>query len=241
MIRKIAICDDDSDIAEEIRELLEKFYGKHTLSIDYYRDGSELEQVIKERDYDLYLLDVEMPKRNGIELKDMLGELEKEGAIIFITSHDDFIREAFGKNVYGYLGKPVSQYTEQLYKILKKIDAVCVDESILIEEKNGTQKRITIRNIRYLKAERCYTNICMDSGEKILRRKSLEQWEKELESIGFIRIHKSYIVNLRYIKRIGSKIILTSGEEIPVTRDKIKRTEVERRFMKYKQNSKRLI
>ena len=233
MIRKIAICDDDSDIAEEIRELLEKFYGKHTLSIDYYRDGSELEQVIKERDYDLYLLDVEMPKRNGIELKDMLGELEKEGAIIFITSHDDFIREAFGK--------PVSQYTEQLYKILKKIDAVCVDESILIEEKNGTQKRITIRNIRYLKAERCYTNICMDSGEKILRRKSLEQWEKELESIGFIRIHKSYIVNLQYIKRIGSKIILTSGEEIPVTRDKIKRTEIERRFMKYKQNSKRLI
>ena len=81
----------------------------------------------------------------------------------------------------------------------------------------------------------------MDSGEKILRRKSLEQWEKELESIGFIRIHKSYIVNLRYIKRIGSKIILTSGEEIPVTRDKIKRTEIERRFMKYKQNSKRLI
>ena len=205
MIRKIAICDDDSDIAEEIRELLEKFYGKHTLSIDNYRNGSELEQVI------------------------------------FITSHDDFIREAFGKNVYGYLWKPVSQYTEQLYKILKKIDAVCVDESILIEEKNGTQKRITIRNIRYLKAERCYTNICMDSGEKILRRKSLEQWEKELESIGFSRIHKSYIVNLRYIKRIGSKIILTSGEEIPVTRDKIKRTEIETRYMKYKQNSKRLI
>ena len=99
MIRNIFICDDYSVISVDIRDLLEQFYGNHRLSIDYYRDGSELEQVIKERDYDLYLLDVEMPKRNGIELKDMLGELEKEGAIIFITSHDDFIREAFGKNV----------------------------------------------------------------------------------------------------------------------------------------------
>ncbi|MBQ7944815.1 MAG: LytTR family transcriptional regulator DNA-binding domain-containing protein [Lachnospiraceae bacterium] len=86
------------------------------------------------------------------------------------------------------------------------------------------------RKIELLIAEGRYTVVDVE-GEEVLSDKSLGEWEQELESEGFVRIHKSYIVNLRYVAKVESTVVLKDGTSVPLARRRKK--EFEERYKEY--------
>ena len=102
---------------------------------------------------------------------------------------------------------------------------------VIIEGIDGCKQKREKIDIQYIGSEGIYTILYMDTGEKIVVRKSLKEWEKELPKIMFIRIHRSHIVNLKYVKKISEYIWLKNGKKLKISHGKVK--EVKRLYNKY--------
>lgn len=195
---KIAICDD-SDEERELtikvcQEQLEYLQEQYEYEILQFSDGEEFLEY-KER-IDLLILDIEMPKLDGIQLKNTLQNKNSEALIIFVTSHDEIMQAAFGKNVYGFVIK--NQIREQLKKMLRDALDVLGYKMIYIDG-------ISCNNIIYIQAAGNYSKIILKNGEEKLVRRTMDELESELENVDFGRSHRKYLVNFQYVTEVKTK------------------------------------
>lgn len=205
---KIVVCDDDLYVAEELASLCEKYIEFNQLNAEcvHTTDTTELFAMRP----DILFLDIEMPEINGIEVKNLLEEQGRETFVIFVSSHPDSMQEAFGKNVIGFLTKPVD--LNQFEMVLDK----AVDFS-------GSSRIVTLEDGSVVSSEKIvairvsgnYTDVSTTDGLVKNQRKTLKAWMNELEATGFIRISDSYVVNCRWVTRFsndGKKVLV--GDEI---------------------------
>ncbi|WP_373600459.1 LytR/AlgR family response regulator transcription factor [Paraclostridium bifermentans] len=231
MIR-IGICEDEREIQVLIENYLNEILKNMNLEyeIQKYNCGEELlEGNLK--DIDILLLDIQMGKLNGMDTARKIREVDSEMEIIFITSLIDYIQEGYEVRAYRYLLKPIE------LEELKKHMLTCIKEieknknhCILIKNKSNTYK-IYSNEIKYIEVQK--KDMTIHTINKTFEAKySLEKIEKDLNSDGFVRCHKSFIINLSYIENIKlNTAILESGEEVPVSRYRYK--EVKERFLKF--------
>lgn len=249
MIHKIIICDDVEEEGKELAALAGEYY-KGKAEIALCANGDELEKVLRKENVDVIFLDIEMPGENGIEIKDRLEAAKVESYIVFVTAHMNFMQEAFGKNVVGYIEKPPEK--EKFYKVLMRIDnSESQNKTIEVETILGEIKKIQLDHIRYIEADRRYSFVHIED-ERILVCKGLNKWEEELKEEYFVRIHKSYLVNLRYVDKIkgrqvymkneedkkkvrdGKNIKKKKGKEVfNLTRDKVQKDKIMSLYMEY--------
>ncbi|MDO5570413.1 MAG: LytTR family DNA-binding domain-containing protein [Bacteroidales bacterium] len=190
---------------------------------------------IKELNPDLLFLDIQMPELNGLELSKFIPE---DSSIIFVTAFQQFAYEGFKVNALDYLLKPIS-YTEFLKaseKALKMYTLrICsLKGSTLNENKIDDDKkdkndsifiksdykliRIDFQNIVYIEGLKDYIKFFVEGESKsIISRMSMKQIEEELPKQDFIRVHRSFIVNKKYIKVIDRNRIVIGKEYIPVS------------------------
>lgn len=202
-------------------------------------DGFCGAKEIKEKRPDLIFLDIQMPKLTGFELLEVLDEKPQ---VIFTTAFDQYAIRAFELNAVDYLLKPFSRerFDDALAKAVSRIGKES-DEPVKIEnlittvtEAEGYLTRIVFRkgagikiiplnNISYLAAEDDYVMIYYNEG-KALKPKTMKYYEEHLPPSLFLRIHRSFMVNVEHITRLEpySKdnyvAVLKSGEKIPVSR-----------------------
>lgn len=214
----IAIVDDHKDTRDQIEGIVYQYYKdkkKIEITCEQFANGEIFLEAFKKSHFQIVFLDIEMPGKNGIEIKDML-EMKENTYILFMTGYGEFMQSAFGKNVCGFLEKPVDE--EKITYYLDKIeDYQAIEQNIYLED---IQKVVKLKEIRYIKAENQYSHLHMDNGEVIIARKNLGTLEKEIESYGFFRTHRSYIVNFRYVKIIKKEVILYDGTKIKIARGK---------------------
>lgn len=134
-IFRIAICDDEEIYGEQCSNLCRDFFytKKRQISVRQYHSALALMQDnIK---HELIFLDIEMPEMTGIEAKNKLAEIQPQAIIIFMTRHKEYMREAFGKNVYYFLDKPLdkSQFDQALQGVYRECFEV---QQIEIDEKH---------------------------------------------------------------------------------------------------------
>lgn len=217
---KIGICDDEIMCRDEIRNICKDYY-QHNYHVEEFTNGEKLIEYIEQGSLDIIFLDIEMGGRNGIEIKNYLEAKGMDCFIIFITSHKEFVMNAFGKNVMGYIDKPVNK--EEIYRILDRIKLYDAQfQKIEIEESKGKTKIIQSDKIKYIRADHVYTELVFDNDETVWVRKSLNEWEKILSDVCFYRIQKSYIVNLAYVEKIEIFVQLEGDVSLKVGRGKIK-------------------
>lgn len=210
MIHKIVICDDVEEEGKELAALAGEYY-KEKAEILLCANGDELEKILGKGDIDIIFLDIEMPGENGIEIKNRLEAERVESYIVFVTAHMDFMQEAFGRNVVGYIEKPPEK--EKFYKVLMRIDSSESQNRIIeVETVLGEIKKIQLDHIRYIEADKIYSFIHIED-ERILVCKGLNKWEEELKEEYFVRIHRSYLVNLRYVDRIKGRQVYMKNKE----------------------------
>jgi len=204
-----------------------------------YDNGFSGLKAIQEIHPDVVFLDVQMPKLTGFE---MLELLDYRPAIIFTTAYDQFAIRAFEENATDYLLKPFSKerFGEALKKLFEKlgeddrggeqIDRIRKhfeesDEALhrVVIKKSGKIHVIAAEKIDYLEAQDDYVMIYTKEA-RFLKQQTMKFFEKHLDSALFIRVHRSYIVNVQSIDRIEPYektnyiLSLKSGAKVPVSR-----------------------
>lgn len=192
---KIGICDDMEYWRQEIAGVCNKKCKEHDIQVEYlfFSTGKELLQSGKE--LDLLFLDEEMPEVSGLEVKEAFEEYNSNTVIIFVTNHEEILHDSFGKNVYGFLRKPINYmvFSKLFDKLLNKLDRRSYIQ--FFDSINGHQY-IPCSNILYIFAEGSYSKIVMNKGNSVTIRKGIGELDNEITYKYLVRIHKSYIVNL---------------------------------------------
>ncbi|MDO4338233.1 MAG: LytTR family DNA-binding domain-containing protein [Eubacteriales bacterium] len=217
---RILILDDDKFYLEKAKKLTEDYFTKKGIPcrVDTYQSAEWVIAGLKEEFYDLYILDVEMEGKNGIEVAKEIRRLYPEPVIIFITNYVDYAVEAYEVNTYRYIPKEVmdkklvAAYETIIPSILEK------EEQYYIIEKKGEVEKIAYSDIFYIKKEGKYVVFVHKRGESKVR-KPLTTVLQELTSKEFVLIDKGYAANIRHIMKMKSRelymrdgIILAVGE-----------------------------
>ncbi len=222
---KIAICDDQKLYRDEIVSLCKECLGEAEAFYKCFASGEEL--LSANEVYDFLFLDIEMGDLDGIQVKEMLESKGLLTKIIFLTSHDERMIEAFGVNVIGFLKKPVKK--ESLILIIKKLELFMERRTIEWEE-SGKEYSIVVEDIRYIEAQDKYTYVACQN-EKHLVRRTLQNWEELLPDTDFCRVNRSYLVNMELFDRTKNEIILETGKTVRLSRKN--KLLIEEQYKKY--------
>ena len=226
---KIVVCDDDEEDLAKIERLLTSYRQANSnirLDIEKFLDAETLYQKIQTEDLaDIYILDMIMSKKTGIDIGSEIRRIGRESVIVYITSSDDFAFQAYGVRAIRYLLKPVSE--EQFFEALDYALSLTKTEKELIysvKTKNGLVA-VPYSKIEYIENYSRVLNIWLTDGElikSIFIRKSFNDEIKEIaEDKNFIQVHKSFLINMLYVKKLTQKtVLMESGKSIPVSKNR---------------------
>ncbi len=213
----ISICDDEKEQINLLRKLLLNWSADKPFAVDIkeYENAESFLFDYEDNPCDLLLLDIEMSNLNGMELAHKLRDRGDMLPIIFITGYGDYISEGYDVEALHYLLKPVDE--RKLYAVLDKYVSrhnTCSDE-ILVETDEQTL-HISADSIVFIEAFGRKTELHLSNNSVIKSNMNIGTFQK---TDLFISCHRSYLVNLRFVKSIGkTEIHLDNGEKIPLSR-----------------------
>lgn len=223
MIR-IGICDDEKRMALQNERLTKEILNHHKIlaQIEVYGNGDFLLYDIQEKKYfDIVLLDIEMPGRNGMDIAAKIKQYLPNTYIIFITSHLKYAIESFELSVFRYI--PKENIKEKLeYALLDAVKLINIEEKneYIIATPNRFEK-IAYREIMYIQKDGKNSIIVTTQGETKVR-KSLIKVVEELNSEEFIFIDRGCVINIIFIKRIkDTEIIMKNGVRLQMSATRI--------------------
>ncbi|HLF65479.1 MAG TPA: LytTR family DNA-binding domain-containing protein [Saprospiraceae bacterium] len=204
-------------------------------------NAEEAQSAIAEIAPDLIFLDIAMPGKSGLDLLRELQEIRFE--TIFVTAHNNYAVQALQLSAVDYLLKPVDEdllitaVGKAKKKIEEKAGHLHIDTFLHNMQQSGAAQKmklcipsmkgfqvVEIADIIYCEASSNYTNFHFTNRSMICASKPIHEYETLLEDSNFVRIHKSYVVNLEHVKEYlrgeGGSVVLTSGREVEVSRRK---------------------
>lgn len=238
---KVGIIDDEIHCIESLVMSLQALNAGIEIIFKASRVDDALE-LVNRVEIDLLFLDVEMPRLNGFEFLDQLGDIKFE--IIFTTAYSQYALKAFKYKAFDYLMKPIasddlktsiekyqtkrknlSQTNEpdmsQFIELLKKDNIISAKIAVPVSE--GLEF-IKVNDIIYAQSQNNYSLLILNNGEQLLFSKTLKDVESTLKKYYFIRIHQSYLINPNYMKKYfrndGGSILMENGETLPISQSK---------------------
>lgn len=238
---KIAICDDDSSIQKKIILKVSEVVNelKEETSIDTFSSGMKLLDVFKKNKYDIVLLDINLPDIGGKELASKLRKsVDYRFSLVFISDYsvevfntfsldiDSFIpKDYLDKNFKREMSRIVNQVLKEKNKKIEKI--------FYIKDRNGTREiLVDIKSIMYAEITNKRISLHINFSEYKIINITFSKLKELLLEYGFCDIHRTCIVNPRYIAAYSNvDVKMTDGEIFPISRYKVK--EVKKSIEKY--------
>lgn len=212
---RIAICDDEKIYREETKNCIKEYDA--SIEVIEYEDGSEL--VNAKENFDLILLDVEMPQLDGMTAAKQLRRRKVDTEIVFLTSYEKYVYDAFDIRALQFLKKPLEK--ERLIKVLRMVE----DSLVKIERAefllDGENCYVKLKDIVYMEAYGdglyIYDRMGLVYEE---RRGTIKKWAEKLAGKGFVQIHRTYLISMFYVERFGSDEVKLKGvdKKLPVSR-----------------------
>lgn len=234
----IAICEDnevDKSLLElYIREVMEKQLEKDLIdgyTLYKYSSGNEMIETLEKYKYHLVFLDMYMGDILGIEVAKKLREIDGQTIIIFVTSSTDFAVEGYTVRAYHYLVKPIMglQVVEVINSAVSHI-LEKEDRYVLIPTLDGLTK-VKLQDIYYIECVARKTLVIMRNSTFTCTY-NINTLEEKLNHLGFIRCHRSFIINLKYIKTLKAGTVIMENEE-EVLLSKYRQKEVRARLTEF--------
>ena len=205
---KAAFCDDDLSVLNELHVLMDNYRVERNQEITYTAFHSPLEliaQIEKGMRFDILFLDVLMPGVNGIETAQEIREYDSAMKIIFLTSSAEYAVESYTVNAYFYQLKPI--WPESFYRLMDSVLKECAQEqrrSLILRCKSGITQ-ISLDRLMYCEVQGRTLVFHMQNGEQLESVGSMDDLSGQLAKYNnFLRAHRSYLVNMEYIKTIKS-------------------------------------
>ena len=221
MIR-IAIVEDEEVYSRQLEEYLNTFMREsgETISYRVFRNGEQL-LFDYQPDYDILLMDVEMPGMDGITAARKVREQDQEVIILFITNMAQYALQGYTVQARSYLLKPVNYYGFAM-ELQGAIDTLAKrrTSALLVLGEDGLQK-VRIGDILYIESRK--HDLFIHTAAGVIRiRESMRNMEARLEGYYFVRCNVSYLVNLVYVNGIREDDVIVGQERLPVSRQKRK-------------------
>jgi two-component system LytT family response regulator len=234
-----AVIVDDEELA---RQILREYLSTHA-EIEIAAEcanGFEAVKTVAEKKPDLVFLDIQMPKLDGFEVLELIGN---EAAVIFVTAYDSYAIRAFEVHAVDYLLKPISQerFEAALARAKDRVGGKAAPRQVPVSELTAAARppaqypdRIPVRDgtrvfiipvakLDFAEAQDDYVALASD-GKKHLKQQTIASLEAALDPSRFLRIHRSYIVNLERVVKIepygkdSHVAVLSNGLQLPVSR-----------------------
>lgn len=232
---KIAICDDDE---REISCLLALFSEYQQLrgrdfTCKAFQSGVELLSDIKSGEYGIILLDIMMPGLNGIQAAREIRTFDGNVKLLFLTSSPEFAVESYAVGAFHYLLKPLKADT--LFLLLDQLfaDAAQPDEARLTVKTKMGLTRIPFSRLEYVEVLSKTVGFHLTDGSVVETFGALATFEEELlAQPEFLKVHRSYLVNLGQVEALGRREIVTrQNHQVPVSR--ALHTQVKEGYLRY--------
>jgi two-component system LytT family response regulator len=237
---RTVIVDDELPGLESMQKMLEQNCTDVSI-VGCYSVAEKAIDKIRKLDPDLVLMDIAMPGKNGFEVLKELKDLKFE--VIFVTAHNQYMVEAFHFSAIDYLLKPVDEdllidaIKRAVVRITEKAGNKNIDAFLHNVQQNRSSRNmrlcipslkgfqvVELNDILYAESSNNYTYFYFTNKKSICTAKSLFEYEELLADSGFVRIHKSYLVNLQHVKEYlrgeGGSVVLSDGKTIEVSRRK---------------------
>lgn len=231
---KIALCDNDPKLLSVIAGATESILHDHGLRADIQRfqSGEALLKAMEQTRFEMLLLDIDMPGLDGIAVGKRIREKKYNTQIVYVSEWEGRVFEALMIQPLGFVRKSnfltdlsavIDLYANSAAKELgnEHLELITRDSLLTVDTKH----------VRYFEGSRNYQLLYLEGNPKPIEIKmTMSKLEEIAASHGFIRIHKGYLVNYRYIQRIFyDKLLLRDGKELPVGRSKA--NEVKSQFL----------
>ena len=217
----IAVCDDDIQLCSQLEDYIKKWKEKRKLEVEVFNTGREFEKALRERYFDLIFLDIVMKDCSGIELSRFIREElgNETSMIVYMSGYgDEYALELFQFQPFHFLKKPFKP--EEFQQVFfKACDRIQGDSGIFEFKSSRTVYRVPLKDIHYFEGDNrrvkivtaTHTYHCYSTIENLFSKINMEQ-------AGFIRLHKSYAVNLRFVAKFSVRMVtLFDGEEFTVS------------------------
>ena len=213
---KIAICDDEKELREEIKSMSVQFMNNSNIAcgIDTFEDFKSF--YIKNKDYDLVFLDYSIPgDDDGIEFAKKLRQENNNIFIVFLTSFPEHVFESFSLNTFRYLVKPINESV--LNETLSSFVTIYQTDRKIFVSFGDQNFCYDVDDVICIEAQRRYTEITTTAGKQ-RSNKGISAYEGEINNPHFFRTHRSFIVNMKYVSNFNHKdITLTNGDWVPIS------------------------
>lgn len=235
MIR-VAFCDDELSVLSEINVLLDQYRVRCNQEIVYAAFHSSLEllaEIEKGIRFDVLFLDVIMPGENGINTAKEIRQYDSVVKIIFLTSSSEFAVQSYTVGAYFYQIKPIRE--ESFFQLMDSVISECKKKqqsSLVLRCKSGIT-RIDLDRLEYCEVRGRTLSFHMDNGTVWESSGSLDELCGQLVQYeNFLRPHRSFLVNMEYIRNISYKAIkLDSLAEIPIPHGKC--SDIKNAYLEY--------
>lgn len=209
---KICICDDDLRIHDEIKQLIGEFFSKN--DIPDFSDFSTGEDLLlhysKGNEFDIIFLDIEMSEINGIETAEEIRKTSPEAIIIFVSSHKNYVFDAFRCEALHFLVKPIdrAEFNDVFNRAMNKYRSA---RNFMPLQWQNTRMNIKISDIYFVEGYRRHLKI-HTTNESFEAQGNISSAYEKLREHGFLLIHQGYLVNMQYIKRFNATdVVLENG------------------------------
>ncbi len=219
-ILKCAIVDDSTLQRLSIVKLIENHPSLNLVA--QYNNAIEAKMGLATTEIDLIFLDIEMPILSGF---DLLDDLTNKPQIIFVTGKTKYAFKAFDYDAVDYLRKPISKerFLNAVHKAIinhkMKNEEGYDDEDFIFVKSNLKKRKVFLNELRYIEALGDYVKLVTEHDALVVLS-TMKAFESLLPKERFLRIHKSYIVNLEKVERYNSKQIELEKEKLPLSRNR---------------------
>ena len=223
---RIGICDDDKEdlwrIEEAVRTSINKINIPVTIESHLFGIGEDMYEANRQESFDLFFLDIEMPELDGFKLARKICSGNPQVCLIFVSAHDSFIFDSQEYMPFWFVRKGMLE--KDMLLALQKYFEVTVSKRIHYRLKDGRGYRdLFLQDIMYIECQGHMLMLQKADGKVYKQYGSLKALEEKLSGHDFLRIHKSFLVNQKYIDEIGKREVrLLDGTVLEMGRDRRK-------------------
>lgn len=237
---KAILVDDEPDGIRTLKRMLE-LHCPEVEVVGTCNNAMAAKQMLEDLRPDVVFLDIQMPGKSGLDL--LMEVSVKNFEVIFVTAHNEYMLQALQYSAADYLLKPVDE--DRLMEAVKRVEQRLQSErkeehTQALMHNLGLAGRpsemrlclptlkgfiiLKLDDILYCRAERSYTVFHLESGKTVIVSKPLVDYDNLLRDTFFLRVHKSYLINIHHVKEYqrgeGGVVIMSDGTEIEVSRRK---------------------